>query len=48
MLKVVGLDVPSKLLSKLNPDQIREALQPFQPKPKSVTCRQQHKVLRYL
>jgi len=28
MVKVAVLDFPTKLLSKLNPDQIREALQP--------------------
>jgi len=36
MIKVVVLDFPSKLLSKLNKDNIREVLQPSQPRAKSV------------
>jgi len=44
MVEVVVLDFPSKLLSKLNPDQFREALQPSQTKAKSVIDWPQHRV----
>jgi len=42
MVKVAVLDFPSKLLSKLNPDQIRDAVQPSQHRAKSVTGQPQH------
>jgi len=44
MVKIVMFDFPSKLLWKLNPDQIREALQPSQPRAKSLTGWSQHRV----
>jgi len=46
MVKVVVLGFPSKLLSKLSPDLIREALQPSQPKANYVPNRPQQEMYR--